>query len=213
MPDRPAVLAVRPAVILAFALANVTLGNAGQMQPLESGRRIGEGVPSFYVRTVTGPLRNKSVCYVCRNGSRPCVMVLFRNTPPTLGQLLKAIDKVVDQNRARGLKSFGVLISADPGQAISRLQTLAFDQKIHLPLSVATDVVGLPSCQNVHRQAEVTVVLYRRQKVVARYGFRAGKLDPAATRRILAGIKLLLDRVSQPTCRTPRQQPDLSNHS
>jgi len=184
---------IRPAAMLAFALAVVTVGGGAQRQPIESGRAIGQLVPSFYVRTVTGPLRNKSVCYVCRNGSRPCVMVLFRETPKALGKLLKAIDKVVDQNRAEGLKGFGVLISPEPGRAISRLQTMAFNQKVILPLSVATDVVGSPSCQNLHPQAEVTVVLYRRQKVVRRFGFRAKELDAAGTGRVLAGIKRLLD--------------------
>ncbi len=120
-------------------------------------------------------------------------MILFRDTPPALGKLLKEIEKVVDRNRAEGLRGFGVLISPMPGRAISRLQTMAFNQKISLPLSVATDVVGAPSCQNVHRQAEVTVVLYRRQKVVDRYGFREKELDAAGTRHVMAGIKRLLD--------------------
>ena len=58
---------------------------------------------------------------------------------------------------------------------------------------MATDVVGSPSCQNIHRQAMVTVVLYRRQKVVRRYGYRARELDAAGIRRVLSGIKRLLD--------------------
>ena len=183
----------RPTAMLAIALSVVAVGTGAERRPLESGRAIGQPVPSFYVRAVTGPLRNKSVCYVCRNGSRPCVMVLFRGTSRSLAQLLKAIDKVVDRNRAEGLKGFGVLLSPDPGRAISRLQTMAFNQKVSLPLSVATDVVGSPSCQNLHPQAEVTVVLYRRQKVVRRFGFRAKELDAAGTSRVLAGIKRLLD--------------------
>ena len=179
--------------MLAIALSVVAVGTGAERRPLESGRAIGQPVPSFYVRAVTGPLRNKSVCYVCRNGSRPCVMVLFRGTSRSLAQLLKAIDKVVDQNRAEGLKGFGVLLSPDPGRAISRLQTMAFNQKVSLPLSVATDVVSSPSCQNLHPQAEVTVVLYRRQKVVRRFGFRTKELDAAGTSRVLTGIKRLLD--------------------
>ena len=38
--------------------------------------KVGDEVPSFYVRTVTGPLAGKSVCYVCRHGDRPVAMVL-----------------------------------------------------------------------------------------------------------------------------------------
>ncbi len=44
--------------------------------------KVGEEVPSFYVRTVTGPLAGKSVCYVCRHGDRPVVMVLLRELGP-----------------------------------------------------------------------------------------------------------------------------------
>ena len=193
MPQHPTSLPIRPTVTLAIALVTVTIGVGANRKPIESGRAIGQPVPSFYVRAVTGPLRNKSVCYVCRNGSRPCVMVLFRETSPLLGTLLKEIDKVVDRNRAKGLRSFGVLISPEPGRAISRLQTMAFNQKITLPLSVATDVVGSPSCQNIHKQAEVTVVLYRRQKVVDRFGFRSKELTTAGTTQVLARIKRLLD--------------------
>jgi hypothetical protein len=193
MPQCPLSLSIRQTVTAVLALMTVTVGVGANKQSIESGRAIGQSVPSFYVRAVTGPLRNKSVCYVCRNGSRPCVMVLFRETSPVLGTLLKKIDKVVDRNRAKGLRSFGVLISPEPGRAISRLQTMAFNQKITLPLSVATDVVGSPSCQNIHKQAEVTVVLYRRQKVVERFGFRSKELGTAGTAQVLARIKRLLD--------------------
>tara|TARA_B100000029_G_scaffold24792_2_gene24468 strand:+ start:423 stop:1052 length:630 start_codon:yes stop_codon:yes gene_type:complete len=165
----------------------------GADAPFSSGRDIGQLVPSFYVRAVTGPLRNKSVCYVCRNGSRPTVMILFRDTEQALGSLLKDIDKIVDANRAEGLRSFGVLVSPEPGKAISRLQTMAFNRKINLPLAVATDVVGSPSCQNLNDKASVTVVLYRRQRVVGRYGFRAGALDKKGAREVLAGVRRLLD--------------------
>ena len=45
----------------------------------------------------------------------------------------------------------------------------------------------------IHKQAMVTVVLYRRMKVVNRFGFRSKELDDDGTRRVLAGIKRLLD--------------------
>ena len=49
---------------------------------LNSGRAVGEYVPTFYSRAVTGPLMNKSICYVCRNGARPVVMILMRRVEP-----------------------------------------------------------------------------------------------------------------------------------
>ena len=191
-----------PRLLLSLAalgiLAGGSLPGRGATTPntksIRSGRRVGQKVPSFYVRAVTGPLRNKSVCYVCRNGSRPCVMVLFRKLEPGLTPLLKEIDRQVDRNRASGLKGFGVLISPQPSRAISKLQTLSFDNKIGLPLTVGTDAVSAPSCQNVHPEATVTVVLYHRQRVIQTYAFRSGQLSPASTKAILAGVRRLLDK-------------------
>lgn len=189
-----------------FLLACTTLGlvaswalpghgaAAPRARSIQSGRQVGQKIPSFYVRAVTGPLRNKSVCYVCRNGSRPCVMILFRKLEPGLTPLLKQIDRQVDRNRASGLKGFGVLISPQPSQAISKLQTLSFNNKIRLPLTVGTNAVSAPSCQNVHPEATVTVVLYHRQRVIQTYAFRSGQLTASNTKAILAGVRRLLDK-------------------
>ena len=76
--------------------------------PLESGLKVGEHVPSFYTRAVTGPLMNKSVCYVCRNGQRPVVMVLMRRIDAELKPLMKSLDRLVDGNRAAGLGRDGI---------------------------------------------------------------------------------------------------------
>ncbi len=184
----------RPRLSIAVVLGMMVLGTGGVAaeKVLDSGRAVGQRVPSFYVRAVTGPLRNKSVCYVCRNGTRPCVMVIFRDLEPGLSGLLQQIDKLVDRNRAVGLRSFGVLISNQPGQAISRLQTLAFNEKISLPLTVTTDAVSTPACQNIHPQAAVTVVLYHRQRVIRRFAFRANELKTTGTKDVLTGIRRLL---------------------
>ena len=182
----------RTSAAMIFGLMVLGGGGITAENTLDSGRAVGQPIPSFYVRAVTGPLRNKSVCYVCRNGNRPCVMVIFRDLEPGLTELLKQIDKVVDRNRAVGLRSFGVLISKQPAKAISRLQTLAFDRKITLPLTVTTDAVSTPSCQKIHPQAAVTVVLYHRQRVVDRFAFRSKELKTTGTKNVLAGIRRLL---------------------
>ena len=187
------------ALLAAVALADdspagtdhTTAATAGNADALRSGRDVGQAVPSFYVRAVTGPLRNKSVCYVCRNGDRPVVMVLMQRLDHGLAELLKGIDAVVDANRATGLRSFGVLISEEPSQDAPKLQTLAFDEKIDLPLTVATTVVSSSTCQNVHPHAAVTVVLYRNSKVVSTFAYRAGELDGQKVDEVLAGVREL----------------------
>jgi hypothetical protein len=162
-------------------------------QPLKSGRAVGQLVPSFYVRAVTGPLSNKSVCYVCRNGERPVVMVILRRLDPETTKLLKALDKLIDKNRAMGLRGFAVWMHDDPKKVSPKLQTLSFNEKLALPLTVCTTVIAGASSQSVHRDAAVTVVLYRKQHVVARLAFRRGEVTKDAVSRVLKQTKKLLD--------------------
>lgn len=168
-------------------------GETAELSPLQSGRSVGERVPQFYVRAVTGPLRNRSVCYVCRHGDRPVAMIFIREFVPELPRLLKQIDETVDRNRAAGLRSFAVLLTDDQRSAVSRLQTLAFNEKLSLPLTVAAGRIDVPGNQNVHAEAAVTVVLYRNHEVVARYAFRSAELDARGIEAVMQGVHGLLN--------------------
>ena len=196
---------LRPVLRLAFVLMLCLVTAAGSRgtvlgakpeaseKPLESGPKAGSTVNSFFVRAVTGPHRNRSVCYVCRYGARPVVMVFIQKVDPKLPALLKAIDEIVDDNRVSGLRSFGVLITDESSRAVPVLQTMAFDERIRMPLTAATTAVAGPGGNRLHRDAATTVVLYRRQKAVANLAFRRGKLDEEATERVLDGIEDLLE--------------------
>jgi hypothetical protein len=181
-------------LIVAFLLMTMPLiaaeekprGAVESNAPLRSGCQVGELVPTFYSRAVTGPLMNKSVCYICRNGERPVVMVLLNGgVGPEVEPLLKSIDRLVDRNRASGLRGFGVLLSSEPLRDASRVQTFAFDAKIAMPLTVATEAVAGPSCQRVHPDAAVTVIVYEKRRVEANFSYRAGELDGDAVREIV----------------------------
>ncbi len=160
---------------------------------LESGPKSGATIHSFFVRAVTGPHRNRSVCYVCRYGSRPVVMVFVQKVDRKLPALLKAVDKIVDKNRATGLRSFGVLVTDESSRAVPVLQTMAFDERIRMPLTAATTAVAGPGGNRLHRDAATTVVLYREQKAVTNLAFKYGKLNDEAIGSVLDGIEELLD--------------------
>ena len=132
---------------------------------------------------------NKSVCYVCRNGQRTVVMILLRRIDAELKPLLKKIDRLVDRNRAAGLRSFGVLISDQSTKATSAVQTFAFNNKISIPLAVAGKNAAATGNQNLSPDAAITVVLYRKRKVVQTWSYRAGELKPADVNGIVMRIK------------------------
>ncbi len=160
--------------------------------PLDSGRKVGDYVPTFYTRAVTGPLMNRSVCYVCRNGQRPVVMVLLQKLGPDVKPLLKQMDTLVDDHRAQGLRSFGVYVSNDPTKAISAVQTFSFDHKISIPLTVASPAVAEPSCQNLDPEADVTLVLYQNRRVVKRFAFRQEDIKTSQLQSVKKSVHQLL---------------------
>lgn len=188
MPTR--IVFIAGALLLALC-AKWSFSQADDLSPLRSGLQPGERVPTFYVRAITGPLRNKSVCYVCRNGDRPVVMVFVRSASPELRRLLKEIDEQIDSHRADGLRGFGVFLAGERKDLLSEVQTLAFEEKLGLPLTIAAATVEGPAGQNLDPAAAVTVVLYRDQTVVANFAYREGELSAGEQSRIVDAIKKL----------------------
>jgi len=196
VPARSITVSYRRAAVIAICLtALVANGFAMEAQDLISGRAVGEPVTQFYVRAVTGPLMNKSVCYVCRNGDRPVAMIFMRDVVPGTAELLKELDRFVDQNRAFGLRGFGVLLSENQRFATSKLQTLAFDHQLSLPLTMAHPQVESSENQNLHPDAAVTVVLYHDHKVAARYAFRDAEVTKERIAGVMNGVRELVAKV------------------
>jgi hypothetical protein len=162
-------------------------------KPIQSGPKIGSTIHQFFVRAVTGPHRNRSVCYVCRYGSRPVVMVFIQKTDPEIATLLKAIDAIVDENRVSGLRSFGVLVTDESARVVPVLQTMAFDEQIRMPLTAATTAVAGPSCHNLHPSAATTVVLYRNQQSIRNFAFAKGEINKDSLAPLLKNIESLID--------------------
>ena len=162
-------------------------------EPLQSGLKVGDKVQTFYVRAITGPLKNKSVCYVCRNADRPVVMVFVRRITPELKKLLKGIDAEIDAHRAAGLRGFGVFLADEGNELLPQVQTLAFDEKINLPLTIAAAPSDGSAGGTIHADAAVTVILYRDMTVTTNFAYRADELQDREIEKILKGIRALAD--------------------
>lgn len=144
--------------------------------PLQSGPISGKEVPSFFVRAITGPQMNRSVCFVCRNGDRPVVMVVLRRLESGTPAMLKAIDELIDRRRADGLRAFGVMLSDEPSKVAPHLQTISFDEKLNMPLSVGPEALGERDSLSVDPAASATIVVYRQRKVLWTAALRSNEL-------------------------------------
>jgi hypothetical protein len=146
-------------------------------------------VHSFYVRAVTGPLSGKSVCYVCRHGDRPVVMVFFREFGPEVTSLLKELDGCVNRHRADGLRCFAVMITGTPQREAPRLQTLAFDEKLELPLTISGESIASPTALNIDDRSSITVILYQDRQIVKRCSIPTGEGDSEHRQRLMEEIE------------------------
>lgn len=153
--------------------------------------QVGDEVASFYVRAVTGPLAGKSVCYVCRHGDRPVVMVLVRNLGTDVAALLKELDGCVNRHRADGLRCFAVLVTGTPQREAPRLQTLSFDEKLELPLTLAGEALADATALNIESDAAITAILYEDRRVVSRFSFRTGTCDAVARLSVVSAAEKL----------------------
>jgi hypothetical protein len=120
-------------------------------------------------------------------------MVFVQRVDPRLPVLLKAIDGFVDRNRLSGLRSFGVLVTDDSRSVVPILQTMAFDERIRMPLTASTSTIAGRDAMSLNAEAATTLVLYREQRAVTTLAFPHGKIDDAAVEQTLKELRSLID--------------------
>ena len=85
---------------------------------MTSGPQAGEMVGAFTVTKVTGNpddgvADGRTLCYRCKMGQRPVVMVFARSADEKLAKLLKKIEEEVEEHQAEKLTSFVNMIGTD----------------------------------------------------------------------------------------------------
>ena len=98
----------------------------------------------------------------------------------------------VDTHRAEGLRAFGVFLARDSQQLLPAVQTLAFEERITTPLTIAAALADGPAGQNLDPDAAATIVLYREQKVVANFAYRSGELGAEEISRVIEAVRQLV---------------------
>lgn len=159
---------------------------------LKSGLEVGEKAPAFIVRDVTGPNQGKSLCYRCSYGGRPVVSVFTRGADGKISELVKELDLVVGENADKQMRAFVVLLSDDEDADAGKLTKLAEDKEVKsTPLTIFDGLAGPPEYK-IAKDADVTVLMWRGQKVLANHAFKAGELDGKAVKSVVADTAKLL---------------------
>jgi hypothetical protein len=119
------------------------------------------------------------------------VIVFARRPSDALGKLLRGLDKELASHKSAELRAWVTFLSDDQPALDPQVVKWSQDQAIRsVPLAIFEDVGGPPSYR-LHRDAEVTVLLAVKQKVVQNFALRAGELTDDRIAAILKAVPAL----------------------
>ena len=119
------------------------------------------------------------------------ISIQTRDITDELARLVKRIDSLVDDpaDNAQTKKAFVVLLTDDPEEAQPRLEQLAESRKLkNIPLTIFDGLRGPPGYR-IARMAEVTVMMWKDNRVEINRAFAAGQLDDSAVNKVVADAK------------------------
>jgi len=182
---------IRLVILLGFLL----VCSATAAAPCVSGPRVGQRPGPYSFVLCTGENRGKSHCYICETADRPAVIVFARTFGDPLGKLTAGLDKALGEYSKNELRVWVTILHDDQSKIDADVLGWAKKHGVRsVPIGVFEDVDGPPSYR-LHRDADVTVLLAVKQKVVVNHAFRASEL----TDQKIAEIVREIPRITGPT--------------
>lgn len=177
---------MRTARFLTMAVVGIVaaaIGVGTALAEVTSGQQVGETVGAMTVTKITGnPLDGvpdgKTLCYRCKMGSRPVVMVFARTADTGLAKLLKKLDEEIEEHESAKLTGFVNMLGTD---AESLKKDAAEFVKLHgierIAFMVPKDAANGPEDYKIAPDADLTVVCFKDGKVRANHAFAKGQLS------------------------------------
>jgi hypothetical protein len=116
------------------------------------------------------------------------VIVFARSLSEPLAKLVGKLDKALADHKAAELRAWVTLLAEDQSKVDADVVAWAKKNGVRaVPVGVFEDMDGPPSYR-LHRDADVTVLLSVKQKVVVNQAFRGGELTDAKIAEIIAAL-------------------------
>ena len=177
------------ALALFALLASITVAAA---DPCKSGPQPNQRPGPYSALVSVGKERGTQHCYICESADRPIVIVFARTLNEPLGKLVRKIDGAVKEHKSAELRGWVTFLASDQAKLDPQVVKWAQQHAIsNVPCAVFEDPVGPPTYL-LAKEADVTVLLSVKQKVVANFAFRAGELNDAAIADIVKSIPRLV---------------------
>jgi hypothetical protein len=181
-----------------MAAAGLVAGSLAVAE-VTSGPQAGDAVGAFTVTKVVGNPDDgvepgRTLCYRCKMGSRPVVMVFARSADERLAKLLKKIEDEVEEHQAEKLTSFVNMIGSDPESLKQAAADFAATHDIkRIAFVVPEHAEHGPPDFNIAPDADVTVICYKGGTVKANHSFAKGGLSDDQIEAVVAASCGLID--------------------
>jgi molybdopterin converting factor small subunit len=145
--------------------------------------KVGDEIAAFHVKKVSAMpddsvAEGDELCYRCKYGKRPMVMVFTRASDENLNKLFTEINEEVGEHAEQELKGLVVMIGSDADGLEKQGATIAKELKLeNIPITVAEDTEHGPADYKLQDADEVTVIIAKEGAVAARFAGTAAELD------------------------------------
>jgi len=178
-------------------LAFVSAAAVAMAGDLKSGLQVGDGVPPFDVRNVTGskcdePAKDDrgSLCYRCKFSANPTTAVFARSVDANLTTLVKQLDATIAKDETKKLRAFVVVLTEDADKTAKDLEKLAAKEGIkNIPLTLVEGPAGPPEYK-IAKEAEVTVLGWN-GPVKFNHAFKKGEIAKKDVETIVSDVQKL----------------------
>lgn len=160
---------------------------------LKSGLEPGKAIGAFDVVKIAGAANDgvkegAQLCYRCKYGARPMVMVFTRDAA-AVAKLTKELDAAVAKNADKQLKAFVNVMAADREAAEAAAKKFAAEAKPdQVPVVVPVEFDNGPGDYGINPEATVTVIVASGSKVTANFAFGKGELNDAGVKKVLESV-------------------------
>jgi len=165
----------------AIAIALLSSASFVAAEEVKSGLQAGALIDAFYVTKLAGADDDgvkvgKNLCYRCKNGGRPQVMVFTRSSDEKVVKLVQELDAALTKNSSKELRAFVNYLGDGKSSAEQDAKKLAMASKAKsVPFVLPNEFENGPDNYGINSKAEVTVIMADGGKVKANHAFTSGK--------------------------------------
>lgn len=152
-------------LVVALATGVSVRADEAAKKQCESGPKAGASLGAFNVTKVAGAeedgiAEGRNLCYRCRNGSRPQVMVFTRATDEKVAELVAKLDKAIEEHEDSQLRVFVNVLADDQAEATEAAKKFAMTTKAkNIPFVVPNEFENGPADYGINPKAAVTVTM------------------------------------------------------